>query len=224
MSDSKENRNKISLIEIERQVERSGFFTHSSFSNQAERINEIESFLYGLIDSLIEKRILDKGEFEETVKMVRDEILTKKEHLHAGIAISVDGNDKEANYPPINCEERIHLCKAACCRLHFALTVNEIENGKAKWDLGQPYFIRQSKDGYCTHIHGGKHQCTIYNDRPKICRKYTCADDKRIWTDFEKMELNSDWLDTNLGERKLKMQEIYMLPEEKIIYKPKSID
>jgi len=220
MEDSNQNENKKLITELELQLERAGFFTHSSLSRQAERINEIESFLYGLIDSLLEHGLLDKEKFEEYVKRVRDEILIRKEYFHAGIVMRVDKPD--GKNVPVNCEERLDICKAVCCRLNFALSLEEIESGKIKWDLGQPYFIRQQSNGYCTHLDSNKNRCSIYSERPKVCRKYSCANDDRIWKDFEKMELNNEWIQENLTRQKIQLLEIYMIPEEKIEYKSKT--
>lgn len=216
------NGNKQTSSELERQLERSGFFTHSALSNQAERINEIESFLYGLIDTLIAEGVIDKNAFEKTVKNVRDETLQKQEHFHAGIAISIDNDEHQENFVPVNCEERLPVCNAVCCKLNFALSVAEIESGHVKWDLGQPYFIRQIKNGYCTHLKSRKacvDGCSIYDERPGVCRKYSCAEDKRIWMDFDKMLLNHKWIDENLVEQKIQLREVYMIPENKIEYK-----
>lgn len=222
MAKQKINDTKQTLFELERQIERSGFFTHSSLSNQAERINEIESFLYGLIDTLIAQDVIDKNTLENVVKQVRDETLQKKEHFHAGIAINVDNSEKQEDFVPVNCEERLPVCKAVCCKLNFALSVDEIEAGKAKWDLGQPYFIRQKINGYCTHLDTKSTCCSIYPDRPKVCRKYSCAKDKRIWIDFENKVLNHEWIEENLKERKLQLQEVYIIPDNKIEYQSKA--
>ncbi len=219
MSKSKTNNNNPTLSELERQLERSGFFTHSSLSNQAERINEIESFLYGLIDTLIARDVIDKNKLESRVKKVRNEILQKCEHFHAGIAISVDNTDNQKTFAPVNCEDRLSVCKAICCKLNFALSIDEIETGSAKWDLGRPYFIRQERNGACTHLKSNKQCCSIYSDRPKVCRKYSCAKDKRIWVDFETMELNRTWIEENLKQQKIQLQQVYMIPEIKIEYK-----
>jgi hypothetical protein len=40
--------------------------------------------------------------------------------------------------------------------------------------------------------------CLAYEDRPAPCRRYTCANDERIWKDFERMELNTEWIEANL--------------------------
>jgi len=209
--------------ELERQLERSGYFTHSSLSQQAERINEIESFLYGLIDTLIDDGKVQKEKLEQVVQKVRKETVERHEHFHAGIAIRVDGKETAIDdFVPVNCDERMHICKGVCCKLNFALSVDEIESGKPKWDLGQPYYIRQKSTGYCTHLDENKQCCSIYNDRPKVCRKYSCAKDTRIWKDFEKMELNTEWIAQNLKERQVHLQGIYMIPDQKVEYKTKS--
>lgn len=39
---------------------------------------------------------------------------------------------------------------------------------------------------------------SVYADRPSVCRGYSCANDERIWSDFEKMQLNTAWIDENL--------------------------
>lgn len=208
-------KDKTTIEALERQLERSGFFNHSSFSNQANRINEIEVFLYSLIDSLIDKDILDEQEFKETALRVKEEITARKEQFHSGIAVRVDQPQPENEHHVfMNCEERYPICKGVCCKLNYALSVEEIESGAIKWDLGQPYFIRQEKNGYCSHMDLDKKCCSVYDNRPKVCRKYTCINDKRIWKDFEKMELNQEWIDANLKERKLRLQEVYMIPED----------
>ena len=56
-----------------------------------------------------------------------------------------------------------------------------------KWDLGRPYFNRHGADGYCHQCDSETHACGIYEERPAPCRQYSCADDKRIWKDFDAM-------------------------------------
>jgi Fe-S-cluster containining protein len=212
MNKPDENELRDKLGEIEAQMERSGLFSHTALSRQAERINEIESFLYGLIDTLNAKGLVEMDMLKEAVKRVREETISKKEHFHIGVGIRVDQEEEQAG-EPVNCQERLHIYQAVCCKLNFTLSVDEIESGTAKWDLGMPYFIRHNKAGYCTHIDSEKKCCSIYNDRPKVCQKYSCKNDERIWKDFDKMELNSEWIETNLKPWKMKLKGLYMIPE-----------
>lgn len=102
----------------------------------------------------------------------------------------------ESPPPNINCAERLHLCKAACCKLNFALTPAEVKAGKVAWEPEFPYLIAHQPNGYCAHI-DGELRCKIYEDRPALCRRYDCTHDSRIWKDFEKMIPNVEWIREN---------------------------
>lgn len=206
---------------VERQLERSSFFTHTALGMQAERINEIESFLYGVIDVLTRKGIVVPDELTKAAEDVRKEMLEKGEQAHTGVGIRIDDPENQPAYVPVNCSERMHICGAVCCKLNFALSVEEIEAGVVKWDLGQPYFIRHEVSGYCTHVDEKTKCCSVYENRPAVCRNYSCAGDKRIWTDFEKMELNTEWITENIKDNgpRLKaatMQTVIRVPSKKV--------
>ena len=85
---------------------------------------------------------------------------------------------------------RLHICHAICCRLDFALSKQDIEEGILKWNLGRPYMIAKDVDGYCQHLNRDTCQCTVREYRPVPCRGYDCRKDKRIWFDFEKGIIN----------------------------------
>jgi Fe-S-cluster containining protein len=180
-------------------LERSQFFTHTALSQQTTRILEVEAFLYGLIDVLVEKGIALPESLKRAAKAVRDEMSAKEE---IGLPVMGLRIDDEEPSPPreVNCAERMPICKAVCCTLDFALSQEEIESGRVKWDLGRPYFIRQDTDGHCCHNNRGTGGCGVYADRPLVCRQYTCEKDTRIWKDFDKMELNQEWIDRYLAQ------------------------
>jgi hypothetical protein len=98
------------------------------------------------------------------------------------------GADKyavEPSTPP--CDEVLHLCHARCCRLTFALSTGDLDEGVIRWDYGQPYLIRQREsDGYCVHNDPTTRGCTVHAFRPRVCRQYDCRKDPRVWIDFDK--------------------------------------
>ena len=193
------------LRSLEQQVERGNLFTHSALATQAERVNENEVIINGLVDYLVSQGLVETARLEAAVNTARAE---RREQLTVGVALRIDSPD-----PPkeraINCAERLPICHAVCCRLRFALSSEEVEAGPLQWDLGQPYFNRQS-DGYCHCSDASSHACTIYDDRPSVCRAYSCAEDPRIWSDFAAMELNHEWIDENLDSSGLAFVEILM--------------
>ncbi|MEO8108814.1 MAG: YkgJ family cysteine cluster protein [Ginsengibacter sp.] len=205
MNDSLENYN-----ELERQTEKASLFTHTVLTEQIIRQNESDAFLYGLIDYLEEKGIVVPEELQKKISSVREEVLAKKEFASLGIAIRVDSEEDKHTFVPVNCEERMHVCHAICCKLSFALSIAEIEAGKLKWELGRPYHIRHQTNGYCCHSNDENRSCSVYKNRPSVCSKYSCAKDTRIWSDFDKMILNQEWIDANLNEEKLHLIEVYM--------------
>jgi hypothetical protein len=177
--------------ELERQVEQGTLFAHSALTQQAARANESDALLNGLAALLVQRGVVSADELGEMVERARPQT-----ERNVQVAVRVDQVGPE---PIVDCEARLPICKAVCCRLHFALSVEEIESGRLKWELGRPYFNRHNADGYCHRWDGG---CTIYDERPSPCRLYTCEHDERIWKDFAAMELNVEWIDSHLGDER----------------------
>jgi Fe-S-cluster containining protein len=103
------------------------------------------------------------------------------------VSLEASGEDKyaiEPSTPP--CAELMPICQARCCTLSFALSTADLDEGVVRWDYGQPYLIRQrASDGYCVHNAPDTHFCSVHEQRPRICRRYDCRNDSRIWSDFE---------------------------------------
>ncbi|MEO7091677.1 MAG: YkgJ family cysteine cluster protein, partial [Polyangiales bacterium] len=124
--------------------------------------------------------------------------LTTDDHLYKvrandayhdnGVAYDLVGESKYdavVESPP--CEELIPICHGRCCRLRFALSTEDLDEGVVRWDYGRPYLIRQREsDGRCVHNDPETKFCTVHAVRPRVCRVYHCKDDPRIWTDYEK--------------------------------------
>jgi hypothetical protein len=188
-----------SLVSLERQMERGSLFTHTALSESAARLEDVESVMYGLIDLLIAKGATTEDEVLVASTKVRRETEERGGTLSLGVALRVDTPNVGDDFVPVNCAERLPICKAACCRMAFALSSTEVETGTIKWDLGRPYYIRQEVNGCCTHLDPERKCCGIYQDRPAVCRRYSCAGDGRIWKDFDRMVLNEEWLAENVG-------------------------
>jgi len=196
---------------LERQAERGSLFTHTALSEAAERVTEVEALLYGLIDVLMANKVIDQGALHGAAAAVRDELDQRGETTSPGVALRVDSEVPADGFVPVNCAERMHVCHAVCCRLHFALSAGEVESGNLKWDLGRPYLIRQDADGACVHNDPETHGCSVYANRPTVCRRYSCANDERIWSDFEKMQLNTAWIEENLHATDTRLAHVRMV-------------
>ena len=193
--------------ELAQQVERASLFNHASLDRVASRASGIEAKLDELVELLREKGILADAELAapaaDAPEVRADPEVAEDLGAAAGVPWPTfalrDGSVAPQPAQEVNCAERMHVCHAVCCKLGFALTAQEVDAGKVRFDLGFPYMIRHDSDGYCTHNDRSTGSCRVYADRPGVCRHYSCANDERIWKDFENMELNHEWLDANLG-------------------------
>lgn len=209
------------LDQLERQVVRGSHFTQAVFDKLVARLANTEAYLAELVGVLRAQGMLveDNLEVDETDEdevqpgarpeasaadpapdVEEDGPAPQANVSWPGVAFRVDGEEP----PPaveVNCAERMPICHAVCCKLGFALTPPEVESGKVKWDLGFPYMIRHETNGYCSHNDTTTGCCSIYGDRPSVCRRYSCAGDTRIWKDFEAMELNEEWIREHLADR-----------------------
>ncbi len=169
-------------------------YCHSRINANTSKLLESGSFLYALVELLAEKGLLDLKELETRKRAVAARLLDHFLDKGMGVAMQEGEQDKYSfcGTVEIDCENRVHLCKAACCRMSFALSQQDVEEGVVKWDLGRPYLIAQDADGYCRHLDRATQRCTAREHRPLPCRAYDCRNDKRIWADFENKIVNPE--------------------------------
>lgn len=169
-------------------------YAHGRENANTSKVLEVASFSYALIELLMERGVISVEELDERKKQVGQRLTEKFAEKGMGVALTNDEQDKYAyeGGVEIDCENRIAQCRGACCRLSFALTVQDLEEGRVKWDLGRPYMIRHDEDGYCHHVERTSKRCQVYSNRPVVCRAYDCRKDKRIWEDFENRVVSPD--------------------------------
>jgi hypothetical protein len=148
--------------------------------------------LHSVVELLIERGIIDRATLHARQQLASEQI--KRQLFERGMAVAMQefGTSKYEfeGGAEIDCENRIPQCRASCCKLPFALSKQDVQEGVVRWDLGRPYLIAQEADHYCTHLNREGHACGIYAQRPIPCRGYDCRNDKRIWLDFEKRIIN----------------------------------
>lgn len=102
--------------------------------------------------------------------------------------------DQEAH---VDCESRLDVCKASCCKLPFALSKQDVEEGIIRWEFGRPYLIAHGEDGYCIHMDRDTYRCTVRDHRTVPCRGFDCRDNKKwhLWCDYEKKIMDSEQIE-----------------------------
>jgi Fe-S-cluster containining protein len=196
------------LDALERQMVRGAMHLHTVESQLAARVHALEATLYGLVDLMTSRRMLGESELAAAAHRVAEAIEARGEQAGPGVALRVDPSG-EGEFIHVDCDARMHVCKGICCHLSFPLTAEEVEGGELKWDLGRPYFIRHDAHGACVHqeVTGA---CGVYDRRPGLCRRYSCAADNRIWKDFAGMVLNDEWIAAHLGPERPQLVQIRM--------------
>ena len=183
-----DRRNSVNYAhDLRHQIVQGLLYTHSRLNANTSRTLEATSFLYALIELLEEKGLITIAELDERKRVVGQRLVDRLRQSGNGVLLQEPEYEKYTfeQAVEIDCENRIHLCKAACCRLPFALSKQDIHEGVVHWDLGQPYLIEQGEDGYCNHMARDTCHCTIYSHRPVPCRAFDCRKDTRIWLDFD---------------------------------------
>lgn len=162
------------------------------YAHTRANLNTIEAHralakVEALLELLVERGVLDRADFEAR-REVADARL-RADFVEKGMTVAIQEHatskyELEGSVE-IDCESRVHLCKAACCRLSFALSKEDVEESVVRWNLGRPYMIAQTSDRRCVHLDGERHTCGVYHNRPIPCRTYDCRSDRRVWLDFE---------------------------------------
>ena len=178
--------------DLRREVTEGLLYAHSRLNTNTSKTLEASSFLYALVELLNEKGLLTIEELDERKRVVGQRLADQLREQGTGVILQNPEDDKYAfkSEVKIDCENRVHLCKAACCRLPFALSKQDVQEGIVHWDLGQPYMIAHDEDGYCQHLARDTFHCKVREHRPIPCRAYDCRNEKRIWLDFENRIVN----------------------------------
>lgn len=175
-------------------------YTHSRLNSNTERTLESTAFLHGLIELLDAKGLISIEELDRHKGAAAERLARRLEQDGEGVVLQKPDYDKYTfeSEVQIDCASRLPFCRAACCRLPFPLSKQDIREGIVQWDLGHPYIIAQGDGGYCVHLDQETKRCGVHCQRPVPCRAYDCRQEKRIWLDFENCVINpatlrEDW-------------------------------
>lgn len=167
-------------------------YAHFRADANTGKLLEVASFLYAAIDLLRDKGLIDVAELDRRKAEASAQLVEKFSDRGMGVVYQKPEQDKYTfeGATGLDCENRLDLCKASCCKLRFALSRQDVEEGVVRWDFSAPYVIARGADGYCQHLDGATRCCGVYEQRPIPCRGYDCRTDRRIWLDFENRIVN----------------------------------
>src|ERR1700757_1008935 len=113
------------------------FYTHVRLSQSTNRLLEASAFLYGLVELLGEKGLISIEELDQRKKAMGERLAAQLKQKGLGVMLQDSDEDKYSfqSEVSIDCGNRVHLCRASCCRLRFALSTQDIYEGIIRWDL-----------------------------------------------------------------------------------------
>ena len=167
-------------------------YTHNRANANTAQVHEANATVQALIEVLEDAGALDHAALEQRRRDAR--VRLQREYVDRGMAVAVQEFEVSkydfTGGPVIDCEARLPLCGAACCKLPLALSTEDVREGVLTWDTGRPYMMARGADHYCVHLDQQTRQCGVYGQRPIPCRGYDCRTDNRIWLDFDARIVN----------------------------------
>ena len=106
-------------------------FIHNRIHENTKKSLEAASFLYALIELLNEKGLLSIAELDGRQKQVAERLV--KGFLNSGNGLMHQNSEYDKyqteHEAQIDCQNCSHICKAICCKLPFALSKQDVEEG-----------------------------------------------------------------------------------------------
>lgn len=123
------------LLKIQNGLSSGLLYAHTRINDNIKKTLEAASFLYALIDLLNEKGILTIEELDERKKQVAERLVKKFTESGIGLMYQDPEHNKYTfeHETVVDCQSRLHICKAACCRLPFPLSMQDMNEGVIKW-------------------------------------------------------------------------------------------
>ncbi len=179
-----ERQDTIDAVALENDLAGGLRFAHALLDVTRYRTNASLALVQAMAKVLVANGVIQDEELKKSLAEW-DKIVAEREAPRVRV---YDVGDKyaEGESMDVDCLAIHPICQARCCTFKFWLTKQDLDEGIARWDYGNPYWIKQEADGFCTHFDRETRGCTIHAQRPHICRRYDCRNDKRIWLDFEK--------------------------------------
>lgn len=107
--------------------------------------------------------------------------------LHRRVSCWVVKNAPDTYEQSVDPSVQCTTCEAVCCRLTVVLMPEDrVPAWLVTHDEHGLEVLAKGEDGWCAAVNPNTSGCTIYDDRPSICRKFamgspSCRDERTRW-------------------------------------------
>ena len=117
--------------DLRQEVAEGLLYAHSRLNANTSKTLEAASFLYALVELLNERGLISIEELDERKRVVGQRLAEGLMAQGMGVALQEPEYDKYTfqEEAKVDCASLLHLCHAACCRLPFALSKQDIREG-----------------------------------------------------------------------------------------------
>ena len=177
--------------EVERQLARGARRGEHARAGLLETVAELTLTIRAALELMVLRGVASRDEVAAAHGAQRAKMKEDAARQQLGLEVNLDPGDKyAARENLLDCAARLPLCKGVCCFMEQPLQEDDLAEGVVRWDHLRPYWIRHRRGGGCFHL--GPQGCKIFENRPRICRVYTCELDGRVWLDFAGRVPNSE--------------------------------
>jgi Fe-S-cluster containining protein len=169
-------------VALEQMVRRAMTYVYTLLSRGVRDHHAVSADVAALIDLLIAKGVIGFTEMADRRKVAEERLARAHAETWDGPQLHMEQPAPEVR---LDCERRHAACQSACCRLYRVnLTAAEVRKGEVLWDLAMPYALPRLPNGDCVYLDPKSSKCTIWAQRPAVCRQYSCERDTEVWSDF----------------------------------------
>ena len=133
--------------DLRKEIAEGLLYVHTRLADNTRKTAEVCFVHLRLIELLSEKGLISIEELDQHKRVIAERLAKQNREKGMGVLLQQPEYDKYAYQPvvQIDCAASVHLCHAACCKLPFALSKQDVREGILHWDLGQPYVIAQGR-------------------------------------------------------------------------------
>ena len=130
------------LEELREEYERGMRFVHVISMQLKQDLYDTVTQMSAFIDAAAENGVVEREDLEKRYESSRQREY-ERIRSHAVVQIAEPSSATPVvTGDALDCQSRLHLCKARCCTFDVTLSTEDLDKGVIRWDYGRPYKLK----------------------------------------------------------------------------------